>query len=63
MTNKEEGGVAEFIDLLLYNRNADWVKKMNAIMETTGVLFAVGAAHLPGEKGCYQLVEEKKVLL
>ncbi|MEJ7736571.1 MAG: TraB/GumN family protein [Chitinophagaceae bacterium] len=59
LTNKEEGGVAEFIDLLLYNRNADWVNKMQGIMQSDGVLFAVGAAHLPGEKGVINLLRQK----
>jgi uncharacterized protein YbaP (TraB family) len=59
LTNKEEGGVAEFIDILLYNRNADWVTKMNEIMQSNAVLFAVGAAHLPGEKGCINLLRKK----
>lgn len=42
---------------LIYNRNADWVKKMPAIMAKKPTLFAVGAAHLPGEKGVLQLLQ------
>ncbi len=59
LTNKEEGGVAEFIDLLLFNRNADWAKKMTGIMQSGGILFAVGAAHLPGEKGVLNLLRNQ----
>lgn len=33
------------------NRNADWLKKMPTIMAGNSTFFAVGAAHLPGEKG------------
>ncbi|MEO5995524.1 MAG: TraB/GumN family protein [Chitinophagaceae bacterium] len=59
LTEKEDGGVAEFIDLLLYNRNADWVNKISNIMPINGVLFAVGAAHLPGDKGVINLLRKK----
>jgi len=59
LTEKEDGGVGEFIDLLLYNRNADWVEKIIKIMPVHGVLFAVGAAHLPGEKGVINLLRQK----
>lgn len=58
LTENEEGGIGAFIDILLYNRNADWVKKMNTIMPANGVLFAVGAAHLPGEKGLISLLRK-----
>lgn len=59
LTEKEEGGVAEFIDVLLYNRNADWVQKIAGIIPSQTVLFAVGAAHLPGEKGLISLLRKK----
>ncbi|MBO4462863.1 MAG: TraB/GumN family protein [Prevotella sp.] len=45
-------------DALIYNRNADWVKKMPALMAKKPTLFAVGAAHLPGEKGVLNLLRE-----
>ena len=43
---------------LVYNRNADWVTKMPAIMASKPTLFAVGAAHLPGEKGVLHLLRQ-----
>ena len=43
-------------NILIYDRNADWVKKMPAIMAETSTLFAVGAAHLVGEKGVLTLL-------
>lgn len=43
-------------DLLLYNRNADWVKKMPAIMKDKSTLFVVGSGHLPGDKGLLTLL-------
>ena len=42
--------------MLIDNRNADWVAKMPAIMAEKATFFAVGAAHLPGEKGVLQLL-------
>lgn len=63
LTEKEEGGVSEFIDILLFNRNEDWVKKMLKIFPSGRVLFAVGAAHLPGEKGLINLLRDKGFIL
>ncbi|HEY4147851.1 MAG TPA: TraB/GumN family protein [Chitinophagaceae bacterium] len=52
----EEDGMSDFIDLLLYRRNAAWVNKMPAIMIDKPTLFAVGAGHLGGEKGVISLL-------
>ena len=41
---------------LISNRNADWLAKMPAIMKERPTFFAVGAGHLPGEKGLLQLL-------
>ena len=41
---------------LLDNRNADWLVKMKKIMADKATFFAVGAGHLPGEKGLLQLL-------
>lgn len=41
---------------LVDDRNADWAKKMPAIMRQKPTLFAVGAAHLPGPKGVLALL-------
>ena len=45
-------------DRLLSNRNANWLKLMPAIMAAKPTLFAVGAAHLPGEKGVLNLLRQ-----
>lgn len=45
---------AQFID----NRNADWIRKMPAIMAAKPTFFAVGAGHLPGPKGVLQLLKD-----
>jgi len=43
-------------DILINNRNADWVKKMPAIMKDKSTLFVVGSGHLPGDKGLLTLL-------
>jgi uncharacterized protein len=53
-----EDGMGEFLDLLLYNRNANWVAKIPAIMRDAPALFAVGAGHLGGEKGVIRLLRK-----
>lgn len=47
---------AEENDALIYARNADWAERMPAIMEAKPTFFAVGAGHLPGDKGLLQLL-------
>lgn len=41
---------------MIDNRNADWLTKMPAMMSGKSTLFAVGAAHLVGEKGVLALL-------
>lgn len=41
---------------LIYKRNADWLTKMPSIMAEKSTLFAVGAGHLPGDKGIINLL-------
>lgn len=43
---------------LLYERNADWAKKMPAIMKDAPTLFAVGSLHIPGKKGIAELLRK-----
>jgi len=38
-------------DRILYSRNANWLKTMPQVMSQKSTFFAVGAAHLVGEKG------------
>lgn len=54
----EEEAMREYLDLLLYNRNANWAKKMPAILHDAPTLFAVGAGHLGGEKGVINLLRK-----
>ena len=52
-------GMAGFTDLLLYNRNQNWVRKLKLLMPGKSLLIAVGAGHLPGEKGVINLLKKE----
>ena len=44
-------GTPEEKEILIYKRNDNWIKQMPEIMKQKATLFAVGAGHLPGERG------------
>ncbi|MEI6947664.1 TraB/GumN family protein [Paraflavisolibacter sp. H34] len=54
----EEIGSEHFTDLLLYNRNANWVKKLEQLLPEAATLIAVGAGHLPGDRGIINLLRK-----
>jgi len=56
--NKSEFGMEDNQDLLLNNRNANWVKQLKTIMKKERVFVAVGAGHLVGEKGLIALLRK-----
>lgn len=62
VTNEESEGPCasspESNDNLIYNRNANWVKAMPDIMQQAPTFFAVGAAHLCGDRGVLRLLEQ-----
>ena len=62
VTNEESEGPCasspESNDNLIYNRNANWVKAMPDIMRQAPTFFAVGAAHLCGDRGVLRLLEQ-----
>lgn len=58
LTKKEESGIENFTNLLLYNRNANWTKKLQNLMPGNTLVIAVGAGHLPGEKGVINLLRQ-----
>lgn len=55
---KDDPGIAGFSDILLYNRNANWAKKLEELMANKSLVVAVGAGHLPGKKGVLNLLRE-----
>jgi uncharacterized protein YbaP (TraB family) len=57
LTN-EEGGMEKYMDLLLYRRNAHWLQELNLILHSKPTVVAVGAGHLPGDKGMLSLLRK-----
>ena len=51
--------MAGFTDILLYHRNQNWVKKLKTLLPEKSILVAVGAGHLPGEKGVINLLRKE----
>ena len=54
-----DAGMAGFTDILLYHRNQNWVKKLKTLLPQKSILVAVGAGHLPGEKGVINLLRKE----
>lgn len=51
--------MASFTDIMLYHRNSNWVKKLKPLLPDKSLLIAVGAGHLPGEKGVINLLRKE----
>jgi uncharacterized protein len=47
----------DYQDILLDNRNRNWIDPMGEMMKNGSVFFAVGAGHLGGEQGLIQLLK------
>ncbi|MGV3529027.1 MAG: TraB/GumN family protein [Flavisolibacter sp.] len=58
LTKSEDMGIKNFSDLLLYDRNKNWAAQLKEIMPEGSFVFAVGAGHLPGEKGVINLLRK-----
>jgi hypothetical protein len=52
-----DAGMSGFTDILLYHRNLNWVNKLQKLMPKKSLVIAVGAGHLPGEKGVINLLK------
>ncbi len=48
-----------FDEVMLSNRNKNWIKDMAKLMSAKQTFFAVGAAHLGGEEGVLNLLEKE----
>jgi uncharacterized protein len=55
---KDDPGIGDFTDILLYDRNANWSSKLQELMPGKSLVVAVGAGHLPGKKGVLNLLRE-----
>lgn len=57
---KTEGGsTSEMQDVMINNRNKNWVQQFPSITKDKSILIAVGAGHLGGESGLLNLLKEK----
>lgn len=55
---KGDIGINNYTDLLLYRRNSNWVTKLKTLLPGKSLVVAVGAGHLPGEKGVISLLRK-----
>ena len=58
MIDKSEFGADKYGDLLLTDRNKNWVKQLKTIMKNESVFVAVGAGHLLGNTGLIKLLKK-----
>jgi uncharacterized protein YbaP (TraB family) len=56
---KSESGMESHQDLLLNNRNKNWVGQLKDIMKKNAVFVAVGAGHLVGQQGLIALLRKE----
>jgi uncharacterized protein YbaP (TraB family) len=59
MMNSSDDGIMQYQDLLLNNRNRNWVVKLKTLLPKYSLVIAVGAGHLPGEKGVINLLKKE----
>lgn len=59
LTATAEGPEGKYMDILLFNRNRNWVAQFDSIAAKGATLFAVGAGHLPGQNGVLELLRKK----
>jgi uncharacterized protein YbaP (TraB family) len=59
MLHETDAGIAGFAEILLYNRNINWVNKLKGLMGERSLVIAVGAGHLPGNKGMINLLRRE----
>jgi uncharacterized protein len=59
MLMKSDPSISNYTDVLLYNRNENWVKKLKELLPQKSILIAVGAGHLPGKRGCITLLRNE----
>jgi uncharacterized protein YbaP (TraB family) len=58
LTKKEDMGMERFTEILLYQRNINWVNKLQDLLSKNALVIAVGAGHLPGDKGVINLLKK-----
>jgi uncharacterized protein YbaP (TraB family) len=56
--DRNAGDAGHYEDVLLVNRNRNWIPVMGRMMQKEAVLFAVGAGHLGGDTGIIRLLRQ-----
>lgn len=57
---KTDAGTTEEVqDVMIYQRNKNWVEQFPGITKNKTILIAVGAGHLGGKQGLINLLKEK----
>ena len=56
---EDESGLGNYEDILIYNRNRNWVQKLKKLMPERSLTIAVGAGHLAGENGVIKLLRKE----
>jgi len=56
--SEEEAGIQGYEDILLYQRNKNWIPIMSQKMTEASTFFAVGAGHLAGKDGVIHLLKD-----
>jgi uncharacterized protein YbaP (TraB family) len=59
MTLKSEFGMESNQDIMLFDRNKKWISRIQKLIADKPTIFAVGAAHLGGEKGVIALLRKE----
>ncbi len=59
MKEEENKMYGDHSDIMLDNRNKNWIAKIEEAAKATPTFFGVGAAHLPGENGVINLLRAK----
>lgn len=63
MINEDEAGLAVYEELLLVQRNKNWIPQIIAMSKEAPTFFAVGAGHLGGENGVINLLRKEGIKL
>lgn len=58
ISSRDDVLLNNFLDVLLYRRNVTWVSKLETLMKNNSLVVAVGAGHLPGDKGVINLLKK-----
>jgi len=59
LITQSEDGMMLYEDILLNNRNRNWVTKLKTLLPGKPLVIAVGAGHLPGNKGVINLLRKE----